>query len=420
MARLPGLALLLLAVCMPAGAAPDEDVLGKAAGYPVAPNLARTNDDAYIVGSYSDMDRIAPHCTLAPSAQPLTLPVAAPETRFYYRYQGRMLTLDDYMQRQRATAVLVLKDGQIVAERYNYARTADMRMLSNSMAKTILALAIGKALEAGLIRSLDDTAATYVPALAGTLYGETRLVNLLRMASGARFVEDYSAADDRARFNADARRLGVLQAARAVHERAAPEGERFNYAGVQTQVLGLVLGQVLGTESICHYVATQLWQPLGAATEASWGLTPYEKIEYVQGAFNATVRDYARLGQMMANDGMGPTGAVLPRDYLLAMTDPTRQPEAFRPGRMQNKGSTYMGYGFQTWLYPVGAGSAPGRRRFALLGIHGQEVFVDPQLKLVVVHMAVGKDASGDASGNHLGAERDALLRGIVGTYGAW
>ena len=81
---------------------------------------------------------------------------------------------------------------------------------------------------------------------------------------------------------------------------------------------------------------------------------------------------------------------------------------------MDAKGSTYFGYGLQTWLMPG------TQRRFALQGIHGQAIVVDPALKLVIVHLAVGKDASGDASGNHLGAERDALARGIVSRYGNW
>lgn len=106
--------------------------------------------------------------------------------------------------------------------------------------------------------------------------------------------------------------------------------------------------------------------------------------------------------------------AVVSREHLLDMTDATRQPEAFRPGRMHYRGSSYAGYGFQTWLLPG------TQRRFALQGIHGQAIMVDPGLKLVLVHLAVGKDASGDASGHHLGAERDALFRGLVARYGAW
>ena len=81
---------------------------------------------------------------------------------------------------------------------------------------------------------------------------------------------------------------------------------------------------------------------------------------------------------------------------------------------MDYHGSTYFGYGLQTWLMP-GA-----HRRFVLLGVYGQAIYVDPALNLVMVHTAVGRDASGDASGNHLGSERDALWRGVVARYGDW
>jgi CubicO group peptidase (beta-lactamase class C family) len=96
------------------------------------------------------------------------------------------------------------------------------------------------------------------------------------------------------------------------------------------------------------------------------------------------------------------------------MTDAIRQPPAFRPRVMQWHGSTYSGYGLQTWLLPG------THRHFALYGIYGQAIFVDPDLDIVMVHTAVNKDASGDASGTHMGAERDALFRGVVATYGAW
>ena len=407
------LPLALLLTALGATAAPDEDLLGKAAGYPAGHNLAQAFREPYLVGSFSAMDSLAPSCTLPPSTHPLALTKASSEPSFRYRFGARTLSLDDYMEHQRATALLVLKDGEIVAERYNYGREPGMRMLSNSMAKTVVALAIGKALEEGLVRSIDDTAATYAPELAGSLYGETRIVNLLRMASGARYVEDYTPTDDRARFNAAFRHAGIAQAVRTVTERADAEGARFNYGGAQTQVLGLVLRRTTG-RSLCDYVAEKIWQPLGAETQASWLVNPVDQMEQAQGGFNATVRDYARLGWMMANDGQAQGQPVLPREYLLDMTDAARQPEAFRPGRMDNKGSTYFGYGFQTWLFP---GS---HRRFVLLGIHGQAILVDPELKLVVVHTAVGKDAAGDASGNHLGAERDALFRGIVARYGQW
>jgi CubicO group peptidase (beta-lactamase class C family) len=404
---------LLALTCAAAVAAPDEVALGRDAGYPVAPRLAQTHDPRFIVGSFSAMDTLAPHCLLAPAKEPLPLPLAKRQPRFDYRFDGRTLTLDDYLQHQRATGVLVLKDGEIVAERYSYGRTPDMRMISNSMAKTLVALSVGQALAAGEIHSLDDTAARYVPALEGTLYGETRLVNLLRMASGARYVEDYSDTDDRAVFNAVVRREGVLAAARSVTERDHPQGERFNYAGAQTEVLGLVL-RAATKRTLCALVDERLWQPLGAESAASYLLNRADRTEQAQGGFNATLRDYARLGAMLANDGRVGDRQVVPTDWLLAMTDAERQPPQFRPGAMDSHGSRYFGYGYQVWLMP-GA-----HRRFVLLGVYGQAIFVDPAAKLVMVHLAVGADARGDASGARLGQERDALWRGVVAYYGAW
>jgi len=405
-------ALLALA-CAAAAASPDEALLGRAAGYPAAPRLSHIHDPGFIVGSFSAMDTLGPHCMLAPSEHPLPLPVARSAPTFHYRYDGRELTLDDYLERQRATAVLVLKDGELVAERYGYDRRPDMRLLSNSMAKTILALAVGLALHDGAIRSLDDPAERYVPALEGTLYGRTTLANLLRMASGARYVEDYGDHDDRAAFNAVARRDGVLAAARSVTERADPQGERFNYAGAQTEVLGLVL-RAATRRSLCEFVDERLWRPLGAEAAASYLLNPADHIEQAQGGFNATPRDYARLGWLLASDGRVGDVQVVPRDWLLAMTDAARQPPQFRPGTMDSHGSRYLGYGYQVWLLP-GA-----HRRFVLLGVYGQAIYVDPAAGLVMVHLAVGADARGDASGAHLARERDALWRGVVAQYGTW
>ena len=395
-------------------AAPDEEALGRSAGYPVARNGAQAFEEFYRVGSFSAMDQIAAHCSLSPSPTPLAMePAPGPPPGFRYSFQGQSHTLDDYLQRQRATALLVVKDGRLVLERYQYGRTAEMRMLSNSMAKTIVALAVGKALEQGHIRSLDDTAASYARELAGTLYGETPILHLLRMASGARFVEDYSGNDDHAQFNRTRSQWGAAQAAKGVRVREAPSGERFNYASAETQMLGLVLRAATG-RSLCDYVSEHLWQPLGAQAGATWLVNPRDRVEIAAGSFNATARDWARLGWMMANDGMSGERRVLSADWLLAMTDPARQPEAFRPGRMNHKGSTFLGYGLQTWLLPGNS------RRFQLLGIHGQAILVDPALKLVVVHLAVGKDASGNASGHQLGAERTAMMRGIVTHYGSW
>jgi CubicO group peptidase (beta-lactamase class C family) len=400
-----------LLACSVAVASPDEDRLGKAQGYPLAPSAARIHEAQYIVGAFSGMDRISPSCDLAPADKPAPLKTAEKEADVRYRFRNHDYTLADYMEHQRATAVLIVQDGVILAEHYGYDRTRDMRMLSNSMAKTLVALAIGKALEDGSLRSLDDRVDQYVPDLAGTLYGGTRIVDLLRMASGAKYVEDYTPTDDRARFLKTAAKQGVLAAAAQVNERADAPGTRFNYAGAQTEVLALVL-QAATHRSLCDFVDDKLWKPMGAEAKATYLLRQSDGSAFAQGGFNATARDYARLGSMLANDGVVQGRQVVPRDFLLDMTDAARQPDAFRPGQMTYHGSRYYGYGFQVWLLPGQA------RRFVLLGVHGQAIYVDPQSRLTMVHLAVGQDAAGDASGAHLGAERDALWRSVVDRFG--
>jgi len=400
-------ALCGLLACSAAVASPDEDLLGQKQGYPLAPSAARIHEPAYIVGSFSGMDRLSPSCELAPADNPSPLRTAEKEADIRYRFRNRDYTLADYMQHQRATAVLIVQDGVILAEHYGYDRTQDMRMLSNSMAKTLVALAFGKALEDGSVHSLEDRVDQYVPGLAGTLYGATRIVDLLRMASGAKYVEDYTPTDDRARFLKTATKQGVLAAAAQVNERADPPGTRFNYAGAQTEVLALVL-KAATQRSLCEFVDEKLWKPMGAQAKATYLVRESDGSAFAQGGFNATARDYARLGSMLANDGVVQGRQVVPRDFLLNMTDALRQPDPFRPGQMLYHGNRYYGYGFQVWLLPGEA------RRFVLLGIHGQAIYVDPQSKLTMVHLAVGQDAAGDASGAHLGAEREALWRGVV------
>ena len=146
------------------------------------------------------------------------------------------LTVDDFLNRQRIMGLLVIKDGIIQIERYQYERTADQRFLSNSMAKSFLSLAIGFAVQDKLL-DLDRTADSYVPELKGTIYGEATLKNLLRMSSGARFEERYDGKDDLAKYSGLANNQGSAAGAKVIDVRLHPQGEKFNYASAETDML---------------------------------------------------------------------------------------------------------------------------------------------------------------------------------------
>jgi CubicO group peptidase (beta-lactamase class C family) len=406
----PGLILMrcaaLVALMSSAAAAPDEDLLGKASGYPVGKRGSWFFDESVRVGSFSNLDKFLPHYTLQKAASASPLPTAPGELKVEYRFEHQTHTLDDFLNRQRITGLLVIKDGEILLERYQYDRKPTDHFVSHSMAKSIVSVAVGMALAEGKIASLDDRVAKYEPKLAGSAYGETSIRNVLRMSSGVPFNEVYDGKDDLARFGNLRGARGAIDALRAFGPREVEQGTRFHYASSETIVLAVLLHAVTGT-TLSAYLTERLWQPMGAEADATW-IRSHDGLEVAAGSFNAVLRDYGRLGVLLANDGMAGDKQVVPKDYLLEATDWHRQPEPFAPKRA----TSYFGYGYQFWLFPG------EKRRFALLGVYGQSIFVDPELKLVMVITAAAKNAS--VGKEPLAAERDAVWRGLVGKYGSW
>ena len=394
----------LVALASPAAGAPDEELLGKSAGYPIGTRSSWFFDESVRIGSFSNLDRFLPHYTLTKAATAMPLPVDADPLKLEYPFENRTYTVDDFLARQRITGLLVIKDGKILLERYQYDRTPAHRLVSHSMAKSIVSIAVGMALVEGKIASLDDLVSRYVPRLAGCPYGETSIRNVLRMSSGVAFREVYDGKDDQARFWVLRRTRGSIEALRAFGPREVEQGTRFHYASSETVILAVLLRAVTGT-TLSAYLTERLWQPMGAEADATWIRTK-DGTEVAAGSFNAVLRDYGRLGVLLANDGAAGTTQVVPKDYLLEATDWHRQPAAFAPGTA----TPYFGYGYQFWLYPG------EKRRFALQGVYGQSIFVDPELKLVMVITAAARNASIDKEA--LARERNAVWRGIIGKYG--
>jgi CubicO group peptidase (beta-lactamase class C family) len=395
---------LLLACCgaVQAQAAPDEELLGRDQGYPVGTRTTWFYDERVRVGSFSHLDSILPHHRLPRADKPRDLPAAAAPPA--YVYQGR--TIDDFLARRRITGLMVIKDGIVQLERYQYDRTPAHRLLSNSMAKSITSIAVGIALQEGRIRSLDDKAEAYVPELAGSAYGETPIRALLRMGSGVKFSEKYDGGDDLSKYVARQFSDGTIAALRSFGPRDVPAGQRFQYASAETIVLGLVVRGAT-KQGLSSYVAERLWQPMGAEADATWTVDP-GGFEYAWGNFNATLRDWGRLAVLLADDGMRDGKQIIPRDYLLEATDFRRHPTAFAPGTA----TPYFGYGYQFWTFPGAS------RRFALLGVFGQSIMVDPQLRLALVITAAQRDPT--SIGDGYGMERGALWRSLVERYGSW
>jgi CubicO group peptidase (beta-lactamase class C family) len=358
---------------------PNADEYGASEGYPVG-SASVAAQMRYLVGTYSHFDQIVPArvVTRAPTAWSFRRAPTEPEMS--YTFQGERHSIDDYLRRNPVTGLLIAKDDTILYEHYQYARTDRDRFLSQSMAKTITSMLIGIAVGEGKIKSIDDDVQTYVPDLAGTEYGKTPIRALLHMSSGVAFREVYDGKDDiaqlsRALFGASGR--SAVASVAQFNTRTAPPGTVWHYASVETEILGLVLRAATGM-SVGDYLRDKIWQPIGTEADASWAIDSTGQ-EVTFCCFNAVLRDYARFGRLLAYDGAWEGRQLISREWLLEATTVSPTDAYLAPGAA----TSFYGYGFQVWLLPG------TKRRFVLLGIRGQMIFVNPGLKLVMVHTAV-------------------------------
>ena len=297
---------------------PDAAAYGAAEGYPLG-SRATSEEVKHLVATYSRFDDLFISGIVIRAEEPWLFRRAPAEPKITYEFQSNRYTLEDFLSRNPTTGLLIAKDDTILFEHYQYARTDRHRFLSQSMAKTITSMLIGVAVAEGKIKSIDDTAATYVPQLAGTEYGRTALRDLLHMASGIVFSENYDGKDDLSRLVADlASRKRAVDSVVQFNTRDAPPGTRFRYASAEALVLGIVLRSAVG-RPITDYLREKIWQPIGAEANASWALDGGGQ-EVTHCCFNAVLRDYARLGRLLAHDGKWEGRQIIPRQWILDAT----------------------------------------------------------------------------------------------------
>jgi CubicO group peptidase (beta-lactamase class C family) len=356
----------------------QADGYGQKEGYPACAGLEYVLDLRCRVGAFSAFDRLFPARTITAGPTPSRLARSEAEPQVRYTFAGSERTLEQYLADHPVTGLLIAKGDAIVVERYQYARTDKHRLTSFSMAKTIIGILIGIAVHEKAIRSSEDHAEVYVPALRDTEYGRTPIKALLQMASGVVFSEEYANPSSDigvlARLTLGQDPGGSVSALKRFNSRYSPAGERFSYSSAESLVLGLVLSGATG-RTVSDYASEKLWIPLGAEANATW-ITDAAGQEITFAYFNAVLRDYARLGLMLAHDGMWNGKAIVPREWVLAATSP----EAAGPS---------IGYGYQVWLLPT------KRRTFALRGLRGQFILVDPEARLVLVQTALASTGSG-------------------------
>lgn len=350
------------------------------------------------VENFQHMDRLFPAQPLSPSTAPFRFPRAAeplalPTT---YVFEGNHRLSEAFLEKTTTTGLLILRDGMIVHEQYRRGATETSTLTSWSMAKSVVATLVAIALKEGDIRSLDDKAEKYVPELKGKAYGQATIKDLLRMASGVKFVEIYDSrfSDIQKVFYKTFIFNQPIDIAASDYPAEDTPGTRFHYKSMDTQILSWVLRRATGS-SLTAYAQEKLWQPLGMQDKGFWN-TDFYGNELGYCCLNITLRDYAKLGQLYLQQGQWNNTLLLPADWV---HEATKRPE---PWLTAGHGYPERGYGYHWWVP-----KNPDQEFFAN-GVWGQSIFVDEKTHTVIVKTSVDPDFKANT------AEMIAFMRGVV------
>ncbi len=281
------------------------------------------------------------------------------------------MTVNEYFTKQSVAGLLVIKDGNILYERYGLGNNEDSKWVSYSVAKSVVSMLIGAAIRDGYITSVDEKVTDYLPRLRGSSYDQSSIANLLQMASGVKWNEDYADPESDVAI-ASWETIDLYEFLR-IKPRDTEPGEKFNYNTAETNLAGTLLRSAIGN-NLSTYLSEKIWQPFGMESDGSWNLTEQGGGEFGGCCINATLRDYGRIGLFALADGHLADGTeVLPPDWM-------------RESTMPSKG--YEGYGYFWWLY--------GTDVFRAIGIFGQGIYINREENVVITLHSARPVASDD------------------------
>ncbi|WP_204137940.1 serine hydrolase [Halomicronema sp. CCY15110] len=353
--------LLLVAIAIAALLIlPDWRFIHRAVTYPEQPIMA--------------VDWYQPQATVAGAVGP-PLPVA-PQTPTP-KFAAALQAVADYAAERHSTGLLVMHQGEIVLEQYwqGYDQTAPFNAMS--MTKSLVGLLIGQAIAEGAIASVAEPVANYVPEWQRGDRADITLRDLLYMQSGLRNERSTtSPTSDLVHLYIGS---NVAKTALSIPS-VRPPGEVYDYNNVNSQILAIVLERATGI-AYPEYLATRLWQAIGAQTASVWLDRPHGSAKTFCCLF-ATLRDWARIGQLLLNQGVWEGQTVIDPAWLADMLTPSSLESSFGK-HIWVKARTPDHPNVET------TATAPylDPRGFHLDGRGIQRVFVLPTYDLVIVRM---------------------------------
>jgi len=311
-------------------------------------------------------DLMPAHVIKAAPTESIAWKLGSPEEINQVTWKGKKVDFEIFLQETSTNAFLVIRNGKITYERYPIPAINKSTVLpSYSVAKTMTSLLIGQLIDEGKIKESDTFVSILPEFKAGTSFDKITVKNLLDMNSGVGVSDNYPSGPSG---------WGVAIAQMYVstdvnwfllHNRKMKEepGTFPEYRSVNTQMLGLIVQKVTG-HSLSEEFTKRVWQKIGAEHDATWNVDKVGGHEKAFCCFNATARDYARVGL-----------AVMTGTPQIA--SPTWKARLTHPAVTLDYG---WGYGAQMW-HPF-----PGIN--LMLGLHGQYIYQDAATKTVIVKLS--------------------------------
>ena len=261
-------------------------------------------------------------------------PLAAPDAPLDEALTAALAQAQAYSEEQSGVGLIVMKDGALIHESYADGGAADQPTLSYSMHKSLMALAIGIAINDGVLGSLDDPIESYIEEWADEPRGAITLRQLLNMESGLELTGPMTLEGMRLVLGNDINSIALDK------ELTAEPGTEFTYNNANSQIVGIALDRALkksGGKGYASFLEQKIWCPAGNNAAALWydsdpedGGTP----RYYAGVFS-NLSNWARIGELIRNQGQVAGAEVVPADWIEAMSEPA---------------PTNPNYGLHVWL----------------------------------------------------------------------
>ena len=321
--------------------------------------------------AFGAIDQLFPTRTITASTDPRPLvETPLPLGQLAYQVDQTEQTIDQLLEDRRVRGFLVLQGNRILLEHYAQGHGPDTRWISFSVTKSVTSMLIGAAIRDGFIDSVKDAVTRYLPRFTGSAYETVTVGQVLQMASGIAWNEDYDDPESDVAKAGGANGLNLLNYLSELERSAAP-GERFNYNTAETNLAGEILRAAIGNNATT-YLERTIWHPFGMADDATWLLGEPYGGELGGCCISATLRDYGRLGLFAKSQYLGTGSPTVDHAFMKEGVEPSRG---------------YDGYGYLWWLW--------GDDVFSAIGIFGQHIYINPALDLVVAMH--GNDDTADA-----------------------